>query len=201
MVLSITLKEAYMKTFALIIAVLMNGIIALPAEPVSEDSARDVRTEQSRGEVNTKIIRLVDRLNTLSTNGFSQGKTSTNNGGPVNVFAEEKEIVRVKTELASQGISVRWVNGQYIDATADAANGYSLNQEDQKSLAFLNYLEQNDGFLQMKKIPGFKQSGETRSRANALKRELTERGISVLWNKDKGLYIVTRRKGVSISDK
>jgi len=179
-----------MKIFVLTIAVLMNGIIVQSAEPVSKDSERGVRTEQSGGKVNTNIVGLVGRLNALSTNDLSKNKTNTNNA-TVNASAEEKKIIRVKMELALQGISVRWVNGQYIDATANAANGYSLNQEDQKSLAFLNYLEQNDGFLQMKKIPGFKQSGETKFRANALRRELAERGISVSWDKDKELYVVT----------
>jgi len=84
----------------------------------------------------------VARINALNAQGIAQGSNSashlTNN---IVVDGAIKTFLQIKKELAAHRVTVRFVDGKYVDVSASVINGFVLDTEDQMHLANLNYLQ------------------------------------------------------------
>ena len=137
--------------------------------------------------------------NPENTSAYSAAKISALNNAalprePSNagnaLDGDQKEIVlKIKEELAQHGVTIRMVNGRYIDVSERVAKGYSLNGEDQIHIAVLNYLQEaycTD--LQ----PDQLVSGEVQASINVIKKKMAEHGITV--QLEDGLFVVRSAK-------
>jgi len=98
---------------------------------------------------------------------------------------EKKTTRKIKEELAQHGVTIKLVDGKYIDVSKKVANGHSLNTNDQVRLAVLNDLQQTycTNLRANQKVPG-----EIRASMNDIKRRLEEHGISL--QQDDDLFVV-----------
>lgn len=105
---------------------------------------------------------------------------------------EKKKASEIKLELAGRGVSIRVVDGKYVDVSNEVANGHVLEPKVKGEIAIINCLheeycrELNEGFL----------VGEREAYKNAVKKELEVSGTRLKLRGD--LFVVDsglKRKG------
>jgi hypothetical protein len=178
--------------------VLLNGIVALYAEPVSNGVGVVVEGEQKTANQPTRTAQLIVELNSVATNFFVNGDPGTHRLTGTNRLTTGESLLRLgssnlKWDLAEQGVTIRYVDGRYVDATTNAENGHALSKEDRRALAELNFFEQTRG-LGLHAILGERRGGihhETRDRILYYKEQLEDRRISVSWDRTNEFYFVT----------
>jgi len=177
--------------------VLLNGIVALYADPVSNRAGGVVGCEQKGADHPPVTAQLIAELNSVETNFFVNGAPCTNRGTATNRLTtgtpeQRLQSFNLKRKLAEQGVTIRYADGCYVDATTNAENGHALSKEDKCKLAVLNNIEQTQGDA-ARAIRGPRQlvGGETRARILYAKLQLEDRGISVAWDTTNEFYSVT----------
>ena len=187
-----------MKLLVIALVVFTGVIGTLCAEPVSNRVEVVAGDGREAGEKLT--ARLIAELNMVETNFYVNGEPYTNaytitNRLTTGMQARRRMHTDLAWQLVEQGVTIRYVNGHYRDATVDAENGHSLSRDDKRTLAELNHVQQNIERaierIPKEDVPRFVVDGGTRSRIMQAKYQLAVRGISISWDATNKLYFVT----------
>ena len=124
-------------------------------------------------------------------NNMNLPREPSNAGNPLD--GDQKEMVlKIKAELAEHGVTIRRIDGKYIDVSERVVNGHVLNAEDQIHIAVLNYLQ--EAYCTALQ-PDQLVSGEVQASINVIKRKVAEHGISLQF--EDGLFVVRSAEKVS----
>lgn len=131
------------------------------------DANHDGRTRSSH---DPNVIRLIASLNAAKT---------------------EEDKTNIMKALAENGVSVRKIDGIYVNANQEVLSGHTIDDVDLFELSKVNFLEQNYGYGALEEAISkgssmlIKRSWDLSSEAN-----LGRHGIVVLWNSQKLIYQV-----------
>lgn len=109
----------------------------------------------------------------------------------LNSAKTEGDEINIMNALAENGVSVRKIDGVYVNANQEALSGHTIDDVDLHALSKLNFLEQNYGYGALAESISegrsmlIKRSWGLSSEAN-----LGRHGIVVLWDSQKRIYQV-----------
>ncbi len=128
----------------------------------------------------TEADELVEALNSVVP------ERSTTHGTP-----DAEKTSGLKRTLASQGVSIRKVDGVYVNANQEALCGHTVDDADLHVLSTLNFLEQNYGlgFFEEELSKG-RTAITMNSWSLGSELKLGRDGIVVLWDSQKRMYQV-----------
>jgi hypothetical protein len=89
-----------------------------------------------------------------------------------------KRYWSIRHQLALDGVCLESKNGVLVHGTRDALNGFTLQSEDLKSLAMINFLEQGEQDAS-RSLHNYQRWGETQALTDALVRQLSAHGVFV----------------------
>lgn len=110
---------------------------------------------------------------------------------------EKKRVDTIKAEIAMRGVSIRLVDGRYVDVSNEVVNGHALEPKDRTNIALMNHLHQDYCMI---KDENYLPPGEAVSHIDSLKRMLEARGIRLKLKGD--LFVVDcvlKRKGDALT--
>ena len=187
-----------MRMLEIAVIVLVSGILVLSADPVSNRAGGVVGGEQKVVDQPTGAAHLIAELNSVETNFYVNGAPCTNRATAFNRLTnrlttgtreQRLRSFNLKRQLAEQGVTIRYVDGYYVDATTNAENGHALSKEDKRTLAKLNNVEQTQGNVS-KAISGCLVMGGTFMKIRSAKEDLEDEGISFAWDRTNEFYFV-----------
>lgn len=106
---------------------------------------------------------------------------------------QKKRATDIRAGLAKQGVSIRVVNGRYVNVTDEVQNGHVLEPEEKWRIASMNYHQEE---ICRETASGLIQSGESPAWVSANREYLKSRGIILKQKSD--LFVVDsvfKRKG------